>query len=130
MSERWKSVGEDFASLKNAFKGRYDAEEETPDSEDVKNALNTIGEGLERLFGSIGDVVRDDEFKSKAKATMKNLGDAITESVSEIGAKVQRPATSDEAESTEPQPNSPGSESAPDADDDIASLREDLDEDL
>ena len=143
MSERWKSVGDDFAGLKDAFKARYDQketddEDETPDSEDVKNALNTIGEGLERLFSSLGDVVRDDEFKSKAKATMKNLGDAITESVSDISAKtVQRKthkaSDDDSSESTDTPTEtatSTGSSGDDAGGDDIEQLREDLDEEI
>jgi hypothetical protein len=143
MSERWKTVGDDFASLKDAFKARYDQketdeEDETPDSEDVKNALNTIGEGLERLFSSIGDVVRDEDFKSKAKATMKNLGDAISESVSDISAKTTQRKTGTKSadssdESTETSPDAPdptetaSAQEGPGADE-IDQLRKDLDE--
>lgn len=145
MNERWKSVGDDFASLKDAFKDRYDqketdADDETPDSEDVKNALNTIGEGLERLFGSIGDVVRDDDFKRKAKATMKNLGDAISESVSDISAKTtQRKASTKPAdgsdESGEASSDAPDSTETASADggigaEDTDQLRKDLDEEI
>lgn len=145
MSERWKSVGDDFAGLKDAFKERYDQkeadeEDESPDSEDVKNALNTIGEGLERLFSSIGDVVRDDEFKRKAKTTMKNLGDAISESVSDISAKTTQRKTnagSTEAsdESDEASPDAADSTETASADEgavaeDIDQLRKDLDEEL
>ncbi|MBK5266479.1 MAG: hypothetical protein JJE47_03525 [Acidimicrobiia bacterium] len=145
MSERWKSVGDDFASLKDAFKERYDqkeADEEdgSPDSEDVKNALNTIGEGLERLFSSIGDVVRDDEFKRKAKTTMKNLGDAISESVSDISAKTTQRKTNTEStdgadEFNDAPPNTPDSTETASADEgavaeDIDQLRKDLDEEL
>lgn len=139
MSERWKTVGDDFASLKDAFKKRYDqkdidAEEEAPDSDDVKNALNTIGEGLERLFSSIGDVVRDDDFKSQAKATMKNLGDAISESVQDIGVKTtgRKSTTSsdDPGVSTEAASDNSGtSETDGTVNDNVTTLREDLEED-
>ncbi len=143
MSERWKTVGDDFASLKDTFKKRYDQKEadpgtdaeiddEAPDSEDVKNALNTIGEGLERLFSSIGGVVRDDEFKSQAKATMKNLGDAISESVQEIGVKTtgrKSETTDDAGVSTEAASDNSGTaETAGIADDNVTTLREDLED--
>jgi ElaB/YqjD/DUF883 family membrane-anchored ribosome-binding protein len=145
MSERWKSVSDDFASLKDAFKERYDQkeadeEDESPDSEDVKNALNTIGEGLERLFSSIGDVVRDDEFKRKAKTTMKNLGDAISESVSDISAKTTQRKTNaastdgsdDSKEASSVAPDSTETVSADEGVDaeDIDQLRKDLDEEV
>ncbi len=144
MSERWKSVGDDFASLKDAFKERYDQkeadeEDESPDSDDVKNALNTIGEGLERLFSSIGDVVRDDEFKRKAKTTMKNLGDAISESVSDISAKTTQRKTNaaspDADESKEASSEAPNSTETISPDEgvdaeDIDQLRKDLDEEV
>lgn len=134
MSERWKTVGDDFASLKDAFKTRYDrkdidSDSETPDSDDVKNALNTIGEGLERLFSSIGDVVRDDEFKSKAKATMKNLGDAISESVQDIGVKTTGKKAQDAPVDTEAASDNSSTTADKAADDNITSLREDLAED-
>lgn len=134
MSERWKTVGDDFASLKDAFKTRYDrkdidSDSETPDSDDVKNALNTIGEGLERLFSSIGDVVRDDEFKSKAKATMKNLGDAISESVQDIGVKTTGKKAQDAPVDTEAASDNSSTTADEAADDNITSLREDLAED-
>lgn len=134
MSERWKTVGDDFASLKDAFKTRYDrkdidSDSETPDSDDVKNALNTIGEGLERLFSSIGDVVRDDEFKSKAKATMKNLGDAISESVQDIGVKTTGKKKEDAPVDTEAASDNSSTTADEAADDNITSLREDLAED-
>ncbi len=135
MSERWKTVGDDFASLKDAFKARYDqkdvdSDSETPDSDDVKNALNTIGEGLERLFSSIGDVVRDDEFKSKAKATMKNLGDAISDSVQDIGVKTTGKKAQDAPVDTEvaaDHSSTTAEETAEETtDDNITTLREDL----
>lgn len=134
MSERWKTVGDDFASLKDAFKTRYDrkdidSDSETPDSDDVKNALNTIGEGLERLFSSIGDVVRDDEFKSKAKATMKNLGDAISESVQDIGVKTTGKKAQDAPVDTDTASDNSSTTVDEAADDNITSLREDLAED-
>ena len=133
MSERWKDVGDDFASLKEAFKERYDEADDGPDSDEVKGALSTIGEGLERLFSSISDVARDDEFKAQAKATMKTLGDALSDAISEVGVKGHKAekTTPDSEESEADDAAEADASSEPmSADETVETLREDVSDEL
>lgn len=132
MSERWKSVGDQFTALGEAFKNRYDEPEDDPKSDEVKDALTTVGEGLERLFSSIGDVVRDDDFKMQAKSTMKSLADALADSISEVGVRGGSSTSDSPSEDSDgvAEAEAELEEHSPASDADIDSLRRDVSEDI
>lgn len=76
--DAWSSVGDQMRELGGAFRGHYEAGgEDVADTEEVKDALKTVGEGLDRLFTAIGKAVRDPEVKEQARRTGSSVVEAI-----------------------------------------------------
>ena len=134
--QSWQNVGEKFTELGRKFRQHYEARgettepatEESPEeipaeeSSEMKQALETIGDGLERVFGSIGDSLQDDEVKAQARSAFSSLLDAIGETFSELGDEVRSMGQRRKAEE--------GADDAPPAEDfepdGVKELREDL----
>ena len=108
--DAWSSVGDQMKDLGGAFKEHYESEEgESSSTEEVKDALRTVGEGLDRLFTAIGKAVRDPEVQEKAKQTGSSVIDAIGTTLGTVaddvrdvvqrkGAAPEEPAEDAEAE--------------------------------
>ena len=132
--QSWQEVGEKFTALGRRFKEHYEArgvsEEGTPgdgpvdEKSELKQAMDTMGEGLERVFGSIGDSLQDDEVKSQAKSAFSSLLDAIGDTFSELGDEVRNMGKSEEPDTADTAP--PADEFEPDG---VKELREDLKDD-
>lgn len=143
--QTWQNVGEKFTELGRKFRQHYEArgetaepaedeetaelaeEEETAveESSDMKQAMETLGDGLERVFGSIGDSLQDDEVKAQARSAFSSLLDAIGETFSELGEEVRSMGKKREAEGvTDDAP--PAEDFEPDG---VKELREDLKDD-
>ena len=88
--EAWKDVGDRFSSLGKKFRQHYEStdteksEEGGPSSDEIKKAFDTISDGLERVFGSLGAAVRDDEVKAESKAAASALVDALGATVEDL----------------------------------------------
>ena len=139
--QTWQNVGEKFTELGRKFREHYEArgetveapqeevleeeilDEETPEEEssDLKQAMETIGDGLERVFGSIGDSLQDDDVKDQARSAFSSLLDAIGETFSELGDEVRQMGSKREGEVTEGAP--PAEDFEPEG---VKELREDL----
>ena len=88
--DAWASVGDQMKELGGAFKERYEAEGEgEADTEEVKDALRTVGEGLDRLFTAIGKAVRDPEVQEKAKRTGTSVVDALGTTLGTVAGEVR-----------------------------------------
>ena len=88
-TDSWKSVGDDFSQLGESFKKHYTGDEaESDTASEVKDALTTLGQGLDRLFGAVGGAVKDDEVKETARRAgtglLDALGDTFTAAAMEI----------------------------------------------
>ncbi len=90
--DAWSDVQSKFSSLGKSFKKHYDETEESPSSDEVKQAWDTVTDGLERLFGSVGDAIRDDEVKVQAKEAVGSVVDALSATFSELGVELKRAA--------------------------------------
>ncbi len=94
--EAWKDVGDRFSSLGKKFRQHYEStdteksEEGGPSSDEIKKAFDTISDGLERVFGSLGAAVRDDEVKAESKAAASALVDALGATVEDLGVVVRK----------------------------------------
>jgi len=130
-NQAWQNVGEEFTELGRRFRQRYEArgeatepkeEVEAEESSDLTQAMEAIGEGLERVFGSIGDSLQDDEVKSQARSAFSSLLDAIGDTFSELGDEVRGMGQRNEGdEATDDAP--PAEAFEPDG---VKELREDL----
>ncbi|NND84020.1 MAG: hypothetical protein HKN46_02615 [Acidimicrobiia bacterium] len=111
--DAWTSVGDQMKDLGGAFKEHYESDDEEGSSTDeVKDALRTVGEGLDRLFTAIGNAVRDPEVQEKAKQTGTSVIDAIGTTLGTVaddvrdvvqrkGAPAEEPATDEETATDE-----------------------------
>jgi hypothetical protein len=96
MGERddaWQRVGEQFRSLGQRFKDHYERTGQEPESatnEDVKRALQELGESLDRVFTSTGNALRDDSVREEGKRAAAALGDALGITFSELGEDIRR----------------------------------------
>lgn len=90
--DAWSDVQSKFQTLGKSFKKHYDETEEAPSSDEVKQAWDTVTDGLERLFGSVGDAIRDDAVKVQAKEAVGSVVDALSATFSELGVELKKAA--------------------------------------
>jgi hypothetical protein len=91
--ETWNEVGEGFKRLGSLFKEHYETREageesDGPSEEEVKDALQKIGDGLKTAFATVGDAAKDPEVKDEAKQTAKSFFDAIGATFAELGDEI------------------------------------------
>ena len=135
-NESWNAVSGEFAKLGDSFKKHYTTEEENSDTaSEVKDALTTLGQGLERLFGAVGDAVKDEEVKESAKAAGTSLLDALGETFTRAAYEVRDsfrgatgPKVTDRGEAAEPADVMEAAEAELDDSEAIDEIRADLDE--
>ena len=87
--DAWDAVGDQAKDLGEAFKGHYDDSEDVAASDEVKDALKQVGDGLERLFSAVGAAIRDPEVKDKAKATGTSFLDAVGQTLTTVAGEVR-----------------------------------------
>ncbi|MDH3306327.1 MAG: hypothetical protein OEO77_02215 [Acidimicrobiia bacterium] len=137
--EAWKTVSDRFGTLGKSFKKHYEETEEAPSTDEVKKAMDTVGDGLERLFSSLGGAIRDDAVKAQAKDAASSVVDALSATFSELGVELKRaaekvkktdePAPSDAMDEVVEAAGDPvevGEDIVEDAEDALGDLREDL----
>ena len=139
--QAWQEVGDKFTALGRKFKQHYeDRGEGTEPTEgdvtagapaDMKKAMDNVGDSLERVFGSIGDSLQDDEVKDQARSAFSSLVDALGATFSDIGQEVRKMGQSQsEEEAEQPREHVTVTDEAPPAEDfepeGIKELREDL----
>ncbi len=136
--EAWKDVGDRFSSLGKKFRQHYEStdteksEEGGPSSDEIKKAFDTISDGLERVFGSLGAAVRDDEVKAESKAAASALVDALGATVEDLGVVVRKTikGTHEDLPAEEPAPQEAEPQTLEAKPDEAAeTLREDLQDD-
>ena len=136
--EAWKDVGDRFSSLGKKFRQHYEStdteksEEGGPSSDEIKKAFDTISDGLERVFGSLGAAVRDDEVKAESKAAASALVDALGATVEDLGVVVRKTikGTHEDLPAEEPDPQEAEPQTLEAKPDEAAeTLREDLQDD-
>ncbi len=62
---------------------------ESPAAQELKDAFQTIGKGLGRLFAAIGSAVRDPALQEKAKATGTSVVDAVGDTLNTVADQVK-----------------------------------------
>ncbi|MDF1597247.1 MAG: hypothetical protein P1T08_14310 [Acidimicrobiia bacterium] len=93
--ETWSEVGEGFKKIGSMFKQHYESQAagegaEAVSEEDVKDAVQTLGESIKTAFATIGDAVADPEVQSEAKQTAKSFVDALGASFSDLGDQISK----------------------------------------
>lgn len=90
----WNRVSEQFASLGESLRRRYDEEDEADRPEgavdSVTEALRTLGDAAERLAGTVGGAIRDPEVQANARSAASSLVDALGLTFSRITDEARR----------------------------------------
>lgn len=99
MKQAWAEVGEEFAALGRTMQARYRAggEQEEADAEAdaaVRDALRRLADAAREAADRLGDIVRDDEVREHAKASMSSFDRAISETVDTVTQRLNRVFTS------------------------------------
>ena len=88
--QAWNDVGDKFSNLGDGFKSHYvKDDDEKPSREAIKDAFDTVSDGLERFFSSLGSALRDEEVKKEAKSAAKAIVDALGVTVEDLGVKAK-----------------------------------------
>lgn len=137
--QAWQEVGEKFTALGRKFKQHYeDRGEGTEPTEgevtagapaDVKKAMDNVGDSLERVFGSIGDALQDEDVKNQTRSAFSSLVDALGATFSELGQEVRKMGQPREADESARERVTVTDEAPPAEDfepDGVKELREDL----
>lgn len=86
VKETWSKVGENFVGLSEQLKEHYhDTSDVAPETkEKVTEALNSLGEAIDRATDTIGEAVRDPDVKESASAAGSSVLDAIADTLDEV----------------------------------------------
>lgn len=90
--QAWDDVGNHFGRLTARFKERYDehgGREAAEVENELKGALHSVIDAVDRAAAAIGDVARDPATKEDAKATVTALRDALVLSFSQLSDEVR-----------------------------------------
>lgn len=126
--DTWKDVGNNFAALGRRFKEHYRETEDAPSSEEVKAGFETIVDGVERVFSSLGRTIRDESVRDDAKKAGNSLINAISGVIEDLSTEAKgmmrhRPSDEDGAEAD---PITEAKAAADEANDAVDRLRDDL----
>jgi len=136
----WQEVSEKFSALGRTFKQRYDERGEGAEPTegnvtagappDMKRAMDNVGDSIERVFGTIGDSLQDDNVKEQARSAFSSLVEALGTTFGELGDEVRRMGQRDAEEQETTRERVTVTDEAPPAEDfepdGIKELREDL----
>lgn len=90
----WNRVSEQFATLGEALRRRYEDQEtdEGPEGsrETVQDALRTLGDAAERLASTVSTVIRDPDIQAEARQAASSLVDALGMTFSRMTGDVRR----------------------------------------
>lgn len=64
-------------------------EHESEAAREVKEAMQTVGDGLNRLFTAIGSALRDPAVQEKAKATGSSIVDSVGETLNTVAEQIR-----------------------------------------
>lgn len=88
----WGRVSEQFASLGDQLRRRYDEREgeEGRTRETVQEALRSLGDAAERLAATVSSAVRDPDIQAEARRAATSLIDALGMTFSRVTGDVRR----------------------------------------
>lgn len=89
----WEEVTETFSGLGQRLREHYERQRsaEAPEGKpEVEQALRTLGDALDRAFSSVGEALRDPEFRRGAGQAVNALGDALAATVNETGEELRK----------------------------------------
>lgn len=89
---KWDEAGERFAAFGRALAARYKQleQEQGAQEREVRDALRTVTQTLDRAFTSLGDTLRDPHAKEELKAAARSLADALGSTFEEVAEEVRR----------------------------------------
>ena len=88
----WSEAGEKWSSVSEALRARYRqvAGEDGPSEDDVRGALETLGEAARTVAESFGAAMRDPEVRDQVKGAAASFVSAMGETLSQLGDELTR----------------------------------------
>jgi len=86
----WEEAGRRWTSIGEKLKGTYRdlAGEEGPSQEDVRQALDTLGDAARAVADSVGAAMRDPEVRDQVKDAAASLVTAMGRTFSQLGEEL------------------------------------------
>lgn len=88
LEDQWREVGDDAKRLGETFRRHYAGEDGPGPGDDLKDAARSLGRGLERFFGALGDTIKDPEMKEQARRTGSSFLGALSSTFSQVGEDI------------------------------------------
>ena len=100
----WAEAGRRWASISDKLKEHYRglAGEDGPGEDEIKSALDTLGEAARTVADSVGSAMKDPEVREQVKDAAASFVTALGQTFSQLGDELRRAREGpDQAESSE-----------------------------
>lgn len=100
----WAEAGRRWASISDKLKEHYRglAGEDGPGEDEIKSALDTLGEAARTVADSVGSAMKDPEVREQVKDAAASFVTALGQTFSQLGDELRRAREHpDQAESSE-----------------------------
>ena len=87
--QAWNEVGDSFANLGRQLKQRFDAGT-TPGTDAVQDALKGLADAVDRVADSIGETVRDPEFRDGTQRAARSLTNALAATFDQVSDELRK----------------------------------------
>lgn len=99
----WAEAGRRWTSIGDKLRGTYRelAREEGPSEDDIRRALDTLGEAARAVADSVGSAMRDPDLRQQVKDAAASLVTAVGQTFSQLGDELREepgPDAGDEEE--------------------------------
>ena len=88
----WAEAGRRWASISEKLKDHYRglAGEDGPGEEEIKSALDTLGDAARAVADSLGSAMRDPEVREQVKDAAASFVTALGQTFSQLGDELRR----------------------------------------
>jgi hypothetical protein len=99
-NDPWREAGERFSELTDRLRERYRsaAGEEGPSEDQVRQALQTLGNAAQAMVDSVGTAARDPQVHTQVKDAAAGFISAIGQTLGQLGDDLRRETAGDEEE--------------------------------
>ena len=97
-NDPWQQAGEQFSELTDRLRERYRsvAGDDGPSEDQVRQALQTLGNAAKAMVDSVGSAVQDPQVRSQVKDATAGFISAIGKTLGQLGDELRREPPVDE----------------------------------
>ena len=105
-TDPWVEAGQRWSSISDKLKERYRelAGDEGPGEDEIKSALDTLGDAARTVADSVGSAMKDAEVREQVKDAAASFVTALGQTFSQLGDELRRAREHPEAP-PEPEPS-------------------------